>query len=161
MGRISHFAVALVALLAVPAGAGAQTIDHSLRGVTSMDVLIEQLDSDSAACGISEDSLTRSVTQGAHGAGFSLNGYDYTLYVRVNTLPKNGDCFSSVDMEAYYYGAVVMPNFPKGNNAEIVLWESSTIVISPQGDHGGDVNEIVLGFTRMMAADWIKDNSGS
>lgn len=161
MGRISTIAAALLALLAAPAGAGAQTIDNSLRGVTSMDVLIEKLDSDSAACGISEDALTRSVTQGAQGAAFTLDGYDYTLYVRVNTLPRNGDCFSSVDMEAYYYGAVAMPNFPKGNNAEIVLWESSTIVVSPQGQHGGDVNEIVRGFTRMLAADWIKDNSGS
>jgi len=161
MDRIPTIAAVIVALTAMPAAAGAQTIDRSLRGVTSMDLLIEQLDSDSAACGISEEALTRSVTRGTQGAGFTLDGYDYTLYVRVNTLPRNGDCFSSVDIETYYYGAVVMPNFPKGNNAEIVLWENSTIVVSPQGQHGGDVNEIVRGFTRTLAADWIKDNSGS
>lgn len=161
MGRIWIIGAALSALLAAPAGAGAQTVDTSLRGVTGMDVLVEQLDSDSAACGVTEAGLERSVALGARGAGFTLGGYDYTLYVRVNTLPRNGDCFSSIDMEAYYYGRVAMPNFPQGNNAEIVLWESSTIVISPQGQHGRDINRIVADFTRMLAEDWIKDNSGS
>lgn len=161
MDRISTLAAALLALVAAAPMAGAQTIDHSLRGVTKLDVLIEQLDSDSDACGITESGLERAVAKGARGAGFTLDGYDYTLYVRVNTLPRNGDCFSSVDMEAYYYGEVVMPNFPQGNNAEIVLWESSTIVISPKGQHGADISGIVADFTRMLADDWNKDNSGS
>lgn len=161
MGRNMITAAALFALLAIAPEAGAQTIDNSLRGVTKLDVLVEQLDGDSAACGITESGLERAVDRGAKGAGFTLDGYDYTLYVRVNTLPRNGDCFSSVDMEAYYYGEIVMPNFPRGNHAEIVLWESSTILISAKGQHGADVSEIVTDFTQMLAKDWLKDNSDS
>lgn len=161
MDRIAIPAAALTALLAGATGAGAQTIDGSLRGVASMDLLVEQLDADSAACGITHDGLSRSALRGAEGAGFTLDGYDYTLYLRVNTLPRSGDCFSSIDMEAYYYGEVVMPNWPQGNDAEVVLWERSTILISPQGQHGGDVNRIVREFTRRLADDWRKDNSGS
>lgn len=161
MDRIITGLAALAALSAAAAGAQAQTIDESLRGVTRFDILVEQLDADSAACGITEDGLAGAVRAAARGAGFALDGYDYTLYVRVNTLPKRGDCFSSVDMEAYYYGRLALPNFPQGNNAEVVLWENGTILISPQGRHGRDVGEIVQRFTRDLVNDWIKDNSGS
>lgn len=139
--------------------AGAQTVDKSLKGVGNFELLIEELDDDSATCGITKRGIARAVKKGAKGAPFKIGGENYNLYVNVLTLPRDGNCFSSVRIQAYYYGEVVLPNYPKGNFAEVALWENGTITITGKSEHGKDVNKWVTELTRKLVEDWEQDNS--
>ena len=150
---------ALLLTLGLAGGAAAQTIDGSLKHVMSFELLIEELDSDSATCGITEGRLIKAVKAVTRGAGFDLKGNDYTLYVRISTLPQDGSCFSAIDMEAYYYGELSLPNYPKGNHAEVVLWENGTILITEKGDHGAEISDTVKALTADLLEDWKLDNS--
>ena len=150
---------AMIIALATVGTAAAQTEDKSLRHVKSFDLLIEQLDDDSATCGITEGKLVKAVMTATNGAPFDLNGNAYTIYVRVSTLPEGDNCFSSVDMQAYYYGELKTPNYPKGNFAEVVLWQNGTIFVSPRGRHGGDVTETIEALTNDLVQSWNGDNS--
>ncbi len=150
---------AMILALATVGTAAAQTEDRSLRHVKSFDLLIEQLDDDSAACGITEGKLIKAVMSATSGAPFDLKGNAYTIYVRVSTLPEGDNCFSSVDMQAYYYGELKLPNYPKGNFAEVVLWQNGTIFVTPRGQHGSDVVETVEALTNDLVKNWNGDNS--
>ena len=160
---ISKFAIsvfgAMILALAAVGIASAQTEDKSLRHVNSFELLIEQLDDDSATCGITEGKLIKAVKSAASGAPFNFKGNAYTLYVRVSTLPEGNKCFSSIDMQAYYYGELVLPNYPKGNFAEVVLWENGTIFVSQRSRHGGDVTDTVEQLVDDLVQSWHGDNS--
>ena len=155
---IAAFVVALVTV-AGSQGAGAQTLHGSLKGVRVLDPLIEQLDADNATCGIALDGLYAAIQAGVKDAGFKIGDSDYTLYLRVSTLPQRGDCFSSVDMKVYSYAKLVTPNYPKGNQAKLSLWDNGTILVSARNRHAGDVGDLVTGFLRDLAHDWKQDNS--
>ncbi len=150
---------AFLLALGFAGAAAAQTIDGSLKHVMSFELLIEELDADSATCGITEGRLIKAVKAVTRGAEFNLKGNDYTLYVRVSTLPQDGSCFSAIDMEAYYYGELPLPNYPKGNHAEVVLWENGTILITEQGDHGKEISDTIKALTADLVEDWELDNS--
>lgn len=114
---IAIFGAFLLAL-GFAGGAAARTLDGSLKHVMSFELPIVELDVDSAARGIAEGWLVKAVRAATRGARFDLKGDDYTLYVRISTLPRDGICFSPIDMEAYYDGELPLPNYPKGNHAK-------------------------------------------
>lgn len=155
LGVLAIFAVALIA----PAGAAAQTLHGTLRDVSSLEVAIEPLDQDARSCGVSEASLIDSVRGGAENAGFKLDGFDYALYLRISSLPRESDCFSSVDIEVRYLGKLPLPAYPNGNLVRTVLWSNGTIIISPRNVHGREIAAVVTHLVKGLAEDWTRDNS--
>jgi hypothetical protein len=154
------FAIANFGLvLFVANGAGAQTVHGTLRDVTNLEIAVEPLDSDARACGVRKSDLTEAVKKGAERAGFAMNGYDYALYLRISSLPRETDCFSSIDVDVRYVGKLPLPAYPKGNHVRAVLWSNGTIIISPRNQHGREVAAVVKLLVKGMADDWIQDNS--
>lgn len=139
--------------------AGAQTIYGTLRGVHSLEIAVEPLDADARDCGQHVSELTEAAKKGLGNAGIALNGYDYELYLRVSSLPRDTDCFSSIDVEVRYTGKMPLPAYPNGNKVRAVLWSNGTIVISPRNQHGPEVAAVVTYLVKGMTEDWIRDNS--
>lgn len=140
-------------------GASAQTVHGTLRGVTKMEIAIEPLDADARTCGQRMSDLTKAVKKGAEKAGFTMDGYDYALYLRVSSLPRESDCFSSIDIDVRYVGKMPLPAYPSGNRVRAVLWSNGTIIISPRNQHGLEVASVVTRLVKGMVEDWIRDNS--
>ena len=155
---VSVLGATLIAL-ATAGAASAQTEDKSLRRVMSFDLLVEQLDEDSATCGITESKVANAVKSSSRGAPFDLRGNEYTLYIRITTVTLENKCFSNIFMEAYYYGELILPNYPKGNYAEVLLWENGLSYVSTTSDHGGDTTDYLKDLTRTFVTDWRGDNS--
>lgn len=151
--------LALAAAVLVPAAAHAQTANGGLKGITNFGLQIERLDADSAACNITETVIVKAVRAGSKGTPFKYNGYNYVLKVSVSTLFRGLECFSSVDISAYYQGRVVLPEYPKGAYSKVVLWEEGTVVISHRKTNGGEIAKIIENMTRAMVEDWKRDNS--
>ena len=145
--------------LCIANGASAQTVNGTLRGVTNLEIAVEPLDSDARTCGQRMSDLTEAVKKGAEGAGFTLDGYDYALYLRISSLPRETDCFSSIDVEIRYVGKLPLPAYPDGNRVRAVLWSNGTIIISPRNQHGREVTAVVTLLVKGMVEDWIQDNS--
>lgn len=139
--------------------AGAQTVDGSLRGADKFNLLIGDLDKNSAACGITGPGLTKAANKGVKRAPFTLGGEEYDLYVQVTSMRKDGECFSSVAVQAYYYGEITLPAYPEGNNAEVMLWKDGKLAITAERAHGANVSKLVTQLIQKLVADWKKDNS--
>lgn len=154
----SALAFAGVALFSTSATV-AQTVHGTLRGVDNVELALEPLDSDARACGIRKTDLIQAVREGVDDASFGLDGYDYALYLRISSLPKETDCFSSIDIEVRYTGNMPLPAYPRGNRVRAVLWSNGTIIISPRNHHGREVANVVTYLVKGLAADWSKDNS--
>ncbi len=150
---------ALAVAVVAPAGSPAQTANGGLKGITNFGLQIERLDADSAACNITETVIVKAVRAGSKGTPFKYNGYNYVLSVSVSTLFRGVECFSSVDVAAYYQGRVVMPEYPKGAYSKVVLWQDGTVVISHRKTNGGEIARIIEEMTRGMVEDWRRDNS--
>ena len=146
-------------MLVAANSASAQTVHGTLRGVTNFEIAIEPLDADARACGINGADLVKAVRNGSQKAGFNLDGYDYSFYVRISSLPRETDCFSSIDVEVRYVGKLPLPDYPKGNRVRVVLWSNGTIIISPRNQHGREVTAVLTLLVEGMAEDWIQDNS--
>lgn len=161
MNPLKKFSVLVVLALALGAakGAAAQTLYGTLRDVLNLEIAVEPLDQDARACGISEAKLTDAIRQGAEDAGFGLQGYDYALYLRISSLPRASDCFSSIDIEVRYVGKLPLPAYPEGNLVRTVLWSNGTIIISPRNVHGREIASVVVHLVKGLVADWTRDNS--
>ena len=151
----------------VAGGLSAQTLNGTLRDVNNLEIAIEPLDSDARDCGIGETKLIEAITEGAEGAGFTLGGYDYALfrsydyalYLRISSLPRASDCFSSIDIEVRYVGKLALPAYPNGNRARAVLWSNGIVIFSARNQHGREVTAVVTQLVQSLAADWSQDNA--
>ncbi len=152
---LAGLAVAILGSAAV----GAQTANGALKGMVNPGLQIETLDSDNAACDITEARLVRAVKDGTADTPFKFNGYNYNLYIRISSLFRAGECFSSVDVAAYYQGRLPMPAYPGGAYSKVVLWESGTVLVSRREKHGREISVIVENLMRSMVVDWKRDNS--
>jgi hypothetical protein len=131
----------------------------TLRDVENLELAIEPLDRDAQACGIDRSAIVDAVKAGSKDAGFKLDGYDYALYLRISSLPKETDCFSSIDVEVRYVGKLPIPAYPQGNRVRTVLWSNGTIIISPRNQHGREVSDVVTYLVKGLSTDWLKDNA--
>lgn len=152
-----------VVLVVVLLGAGgsdadAQSDDGLLRGVMRLDPFILPLDKDSATCGIDEGRIRQVLGEATADAPFALDGRDYVLFVRLSSLPKHGDCFSSIDLGVYWEGSVALPDGPESARAKVKLWENGTILISPNGQHWHEVAGILRHLVGNLVSAWHADN---
>lgn len=155
--RVARTAAVLLAASGV-ASERALSDDGLLQGVTRLDPFILPLDKDSATCGIDEGRIRQVLGEATAEAPFGLNGRDYVLFVRLSSLPKQGDCFSSIDLGVYWEGDVSLPASPDGIRAKVKLWETGTILISPSGQHWQEVADILRHLVGNLISAWRADN---
>lgn len=150
---------ALAAMLGLPA-AQAQADAAALRDVNNLFLEIAPLDQDNELCGITRKRVTQTVRREVADTPLKLGGTSHILLVRISSLPKSGECFSSIDLGAYYKGKVTLPGGHDGHG-KLVLWENGTIVIAPRSQHWTEVENILQHLMRGFVADWRGDNAGS
>lgn len=151
--------IAAVAMLGMHS-ARAETDAGALRDVENLFLEIAPLDEDSGLCGITRNRIAQSVRREVAETPLKLDGVRHILLIRVSSLPKDGECFSSIDLGAYYKGKLALPDRPDGQG-KVVLWENGTIVISPRSQHWTEVENILQHLMRGFVADWRGDNAGS
>ncbi len=155
-------AVCVVALVGTggPEAHG-QTGEGLLRGVTELDPFVLPLDGDSETCGIKDANVRDVLNEAMAEAPFGLGGRDHVLFVRLSSLPKQGECFSSIDLGVYWEGRVALPGNPDGIRARVKLWEKGTILISPRSQHWNEVAGILQHLVENLKSAWLADNKGS
>lgn len=160
--RITAMIAAALLGLGVPRAA-AQGQGGLLYGIEHLDLFVMPLDADSETCGVTETKIRTAIATAVADAAkpLSLDGRDYVLFVRLSSLPKGKDCFSSIDLGVHWEGSIPLPEYPAGSRAKVKLWENGTIVISSRKDHWLEVSGILEHLVRGLASAWRADNGGA
>jgi len=144
--------------LLVPMAAGAQTIDHKLKGLTQMALTFEPFDADSVKCGVSEGPLVRAMQRETKAIPVRLDGTAYILQVRVATIAQPRICFTSADISLYRFEKVRLKGDRRDLHAKVIIWENGRILGSDPRTHGRDVARTMAQLMEEFVDDWRADN---
>jgi hypothetical protein len=107
MKRQFSWVVAVLVLLALPAGPALaqQKLDAELKGITTVGVVVEDLSSQAAACGLKQDAIETAASKILTDSGLKVvrnSDNDTYVYLNVQTtsLPT-GLCVSRYDVYLY------------------------------------------------------------
>ncbi len=99
-----------------------------LSKLTKFALVIEDLDKDSTACGITTKLVHDAFTKSAESAGFEIlevNESRAAFYIQINTVRPNGICISSINFELFYIEIVRLDFSREEEKVEISLWRDS------------------------------------
>ena len=134
----------------------AQNERASLRGITSVGILVEGLDGDAQKCGITEDALDAAVRLPLSNSRIKVNNGNLKLeylYVNVKVVNATNDysrCAADISL--------AFTKYVQSERDHGVFWEKSSIVIGPSAYVSRSANEHLEGFTKQFVAAWLKAN---
>jgi hypothetical protein len=151
-------AAALVALF-LP-GVGAAQMGTALEKLPDVDIVIESLSEQAAACGVTANGLDAvvRVALDASRLGVKIEMSETTdlstVYVNVNVMKQDAGCIADVSLQLHRMVAVLST----GKSAVGTVWSSGTILVGPAYDFGERVNAALRELANQFLAEWIKQN---
>jgi len=142
------------AVPAAPATTGIGAIDQrpdaALKGLTRIGLVLEDLNSDAAACGLKQDALEATVSKHLSDAGFKVvrNADDDTyMYVNINTAKAStGLCVSRYDVTIYSHAAARLPHTESAVLLQVELLHKGGIAGGAPDAHANGVTKSVLEY---------------
>ena len=142
------------AIPAVPATPGIGTIDQrpdaALKGLTRIGLVLEDLNSDAAACGLKQDALETTVSKHLSDAGLKVvrNSDDDTyMYVNINTAKvSTGLCVSRYDVTIYAHAAAKLPHTESAVLLQVELLHKGGIAGGAPDAHANGVTKSVIEY---------------
>ncbi len=131
-----------------PAGPGAASEpgkgpDPGLRGLTTLGVVVEELNQQAMACGLSQQAIESATVKSLTDAGFKvsrLSDEDTYLYVQVMTTSGSGGlCVSRYDLFLYSNTVTTLPYQSGSNLVQVELLHGGGIVGGRIGTHADAV----------------------
>jgi S1-C subfamily serine protease len=143
------------------AEAHAQTLNHVLRGLSKVSIVIEDLDAQDKECGLTKDAIRAAVMYPLSSSQIAVDpSAEVALYVRTGTLSfrANGVCFSSLDLQAFTFQNVTLAFSGNEGRAVIQLWQSGGVASSSLGSHARRITGFVEAKVKKFITDWNLDN---
>src|SRR5262249_48339096 len=132
LGRFAMHRLAVIAgttAILIANQSQAQTRNNLLRGLSKINLVIENLDADSKECGLTEQGIRAAVMYPLSSARVEVAPTALTsLYVNVNTLYFSSldSCVSSIEVRVHVYQAVTLDFSGEEKPAEVKLWRSGS-----------------------------------
>jgi len=127
-----------------------QRPDAALKGLTKLGLVLEDLNSDAAACGLKQDALEATVSKHLSDAGFRVvrNSDDDTyMYVNINTAKvSTGLCVSRYDVTIYSHAAARLPHTESPVLLQVELLHKGGIAGGAPGAHADGVIKSLLEY---------------
>jgi hypothetical protein len=157
MVREFFFAGALC-LLGTDAGR-AQYIDQTLRGTTSFDLVIEDLNDAARACGLTEAEIKRVFMSTVSGTGLRIDDAEsqalFAITVIVALTSKG--CASAVNMRAERMGWVNFSNLNSSDGLSfgmVLMWDDNWVGVSDPADHPYIISREIEEMAGRFIDDW-------
>jgi hypothetical protein len=168
-GMEGHFMRTLpiiVVCLFLSAGFGhAQTQnDGKLKGLTQINLIVEDLTKDSQACGITPELIRSAFMYPASSSNLKTKIEEEPLripifYIQVSTLHGvSGLCFSDVIVKVYINQTLKLPFANRDGFYEVDLWHENWVVFSPVNRHAQMIKEQIENITKAFLTAWNLDN---
>jgi hypothetical protein len=146
----------LVLLWAVPATAQTQQ-QARLKGLTAVEVFIENLDDDHASCGITKTGLTTAASKALldNGVRIIVGDAPAILYVNLTTLYREATniCVSNVEVQLYEHLYATPNHSAQPVVGPFLLAEISGMDSSIRADHGQRIRDAVVRHVEAIAVD--------
>jgi hypothetical protein len=162
-------AIAIVWLFALPNVGVTQTLDHSLRNLDSVYILIEGLGKDTGDCNVDLNTVRNAVMYPFSSARFRTHIHlnadsvnDLVFYVNINSLYlTNVDiCVSHISVKTYENQTVKLESSGTTlNSATVVLWDSGSIISSIRQRHREQLSVAVEDLAKQFVTAWNLDNA--
>ena len=133
MGRFLAIVGAITILISQQCAA--QTQNNLLRGLSAVELLIEDLNSSSTDCGLTESAVRASVMYPLSSSKIRVNSpSDVALYVNISSLYIRAEqiCFANILMEASTWQHVTLDFSGEVKRSKLQLWHSSYVSSSGQ-----------------------------
>jgi hypothetical protein len=113
--------------------------DAELRGITALGVVVEDLSSQAAACGLDQAAIEAAVSKSFTDAGFTVrrnSDEDTYVYVHImTTSPSAGLCVSGYDAYLYTHTDAVLPYQSAPVLVQVLLLHKGGIAGGAAGSH--------------------------
>jgi hypothetical protein len=136
-----------------------------LIGIKRVHLVIEQLNSDAKACGITEQLIHDAFMYPASGAKFEVVdqvglGDQVTpmFYINVNTTRLNPVCASAINMDVRFIQMITSPFSKHSLASRIVLWDESYVGASAPNDHPTQMKNVIEDLTKDFITEWNLSN---
>jgi hypothetical protein len=130
-----------------------------LRGLSEVDLIIEDLSSGAKPCGLTEEAIRAAAMYPLSSTKIAVDhSADLTLYINVGTLHPNVGCISSIAIQAYAFQKVTLQFSGDEKAVEIILWKSGSLLTSSRNEHARQVSEEIEEKVKKFITDWNLDN---
>jgi hypothetical protein len=159
--RLVVFVAAAAMLL--PNQGHTQTKRQLLRGLSKIDLLVEELGSRAKDCGLTEAAVRAAIMYPLSAANIQVDpavNSDATLYVNIGTIYLKADqtCFSSLRIEAYTIQKIALEFSGDEKWVEVRLWHSGGIASSHPSQHARQMTDYAEETVKKFITDWNLDN---
>jgi KTSC domain len=139
----------------------AQAFDHALRGLAKIEILVEDLDSNSMECGLTKDGVRNAVLYPTSSAKFQVtDSAPVMLYVNAlsHFFEPQQLCVTNVEMQAYSNEVVTLDFSGRKVFSAIQLWRKGYLASSNQSEHARLVAEAIDNLAKEFVTAWNLDN---
>ena len=161
--RFVRASITVAALVLISAAiAHAQRAVPALRGLAEVHLLIEALDKDSTACGITEPQVRSAFMYLVSGARFSVTADPLAVspvfYINIITSRGEGICASMVETKVYSYQKVKLEYQEYERMSEVLLWSTHIVTFSNSRRHSDEIKSVVEDMTKKFVTVWNLSN---
>lgn len=163
---------AVFAVLGLTSSVNAQTKDNALKDVGKVNLIVEDVSSAAASCGVTSqnirDAFSAKLTGGpltvVDDAAAKSDTQVATVYVKANVMAlaienvMNAPCVSHIAVSLYGYQKVPLQVTKRDAMARVELWESGTMFAAAKESHGRRMSESVSQLAQDLLAVWSLDN---
>jgi hypothetical protein len=146
---------------AVPGSAAPANLDQTpgaeLKGLSALGIVVEDLGSEAASCGLTQNAISAAAAKSLSAAGLKVLrniDEDTYLYVRVVTAATTtGTCFSRYDAYVYSYTAATMSYGSRPALVQVSLLNRGGLTASGIKGHGDAVIRALTQYVDQFAAE--------
>ena len=152
-----YLGLACVVVPVLSTSADAQTNNNRLRGLSKIQLVIEELDPTSSVCGVTESEIQTSVKYPISVTKLQFVGDGAeNLYVNVSTLYFASDsyCVSNVDVEVYSYQQIYLKFSGRATGATVRLWHHGAMISSNKSQHSQQLKQEIEDMIKQFITDW-------
>ena len=126
---------------------------QALKGVESVNIVVEEPDQDATDCGITKDALDAAVRLPLSNSRLKIKDglFIPDLFVRVTALKTNNqNCAVSTQIQLYKW---IQSEMDFGG-----FWQNTHLLTGPKSSMGKRVTDKFESFTKQFIAAWLKAN---
>jgi S1-C subfamily serine protease len=148
------------AMILLPSQGHAQTLNHLLRGVSKVQLVIENLAERDKECGLTEQAIRAAVMYPLSSTKIEVGSSHVALYVAANSLSFRAAslCVTHYSVQVFTAQSVTLEFSGHDNFAQIELWNSGSILSSDRSDHARRVTGSIEQRVKAFITDWNLDN---
>ena len=132
--------------------------DGSLKGLTKIRLLVEDLSKGSELCGITSGIIRDALYPISSSKLQISDTADARFYIQITTLQSQVQCKSKIDIRVYLFQHEKLPFSDLVRSYDVVLWSEGSFFTSDVDEHARIIREGIENMTKDFVTAWNRDN---